>query len=143
MCWETSSLNWESVANCTGVHHFDQVLPKVEVVHRPLLISHVYVEREQIYRCQCLPAEHFEQGWQAVPVQVRLRRRGFHIGHAGFRAELTSSEDVVGDKLVVTLVSCSGALIQAPAILSGATINCLLLYPDRGGRYDCIVSSPR
>lgn len=53
----------------------DAGLPEIQIVDRSLLISHVDVEREQVYRRQRPPTENLEESWQAVPVQVRLRGR--------------------------------------------------------------------
>jgi hypothetical protein len=49
-------------------------LPKVKIVDRSLLISHVDVERKEINRREGTPAQNLKQSWQAIPVKIRLRR---------------------------------------------------------------------
>lgn len=50
--------------------------PEVQVVHRSLLVSHVYVEGEEVYWRRSSSAENLEKRRQPVPGYVGLRRRG-------------------------------------------------------------------
>jgi uncharacterized protein with NRDE domain len=42
------------------------ISPKVQIVDRPLLVSHVYVEGEEIQRWLCCATQHFEERREAV-----------------------------------------------------------------------------
>lgn len=58
-----------------------EAIPEIKVVNRSLLISHVNVEGEEVDGCQGLPAEDFEESWQAVSIEVGMRRRSIHYRH--------------------------------------------------------------
>lgn len=48
--------------------------PEVQVVDRPLLVAHVYVEGEKIERRNRLATEHFKEIGEAVAVELRRQR---------------------------------------------------------------------
>lgn len=56
--------------------------PEVQVVHRSLLISHKDVEGKQVDWRKCPSAQHFEQCWKPIPIQVGNRRRRV-VPHSG------------------------------------------------------------
>lgn len=56
------------------------VVPEVEVVDRPLLVAHVYVERKEVERGNRLATQHLEQVGESVAVELRRQRRVRHDG---------------------------------------------------------------
>lgn len=50
-------------------------LPKVQIIHRSLLISHVNIEGEKVYWRKCPPAQNLKQRRQSISHHIRLRRR--------------------------------------------------------------------
>lgn len=55
-------------------HVLGDIEPKIQIVDRSLLVSHVNVEGEQIDRGQSAPAEDLEESRKSVPVQIGHRR---------------------------------------------------------------------
>jgi hypothetical protein len=52
--------------------------PKVQIVHRSLLISHINVERKEIDWRERATTQHLEKRWKPIPTQIRLRRWRVH-----------------------------------------------------------------
>jgi len=48
-----------------------ETVPKVQVVHRSLLISHEYVKGKEVERGYGLATKHLEQVREAIAVEVR------------------------------------------------------------------------
>lgn len=73
MCWATSSLSLVRSCHCQQSTESWKNQPEIEVVNRALLVSHIYIEREQIDGWKRPPAEDLEQGGESVPIKVGLR----------------------------------------------------------------------
>jgi hypothetical protein len=82
--------------------------PKVQIVHRSLLISHINVERKEIDWRERATTQHLEKRWKPIPTQIRLRRRRVHW-LMGRHVESRCSKSLLG---LIVEVNGIGLVVQ-------------------------------